>query len=100
MLAPQGVGFPCLYGYRCLAIPSDTHPRISPHLLFVVWLQKGSMDKEYIIFQEDGLFGAKDQKGKVIIPPQYMEMQPLVVDCHWLEIINISMLTLILTTSK
>ena len=66
MLAPQGVGFPCLYGYRCLAIPSDTHPRISPHLLFVVWLQKGSMDKEYIIFQEDGLFGAKDQKGKVI----------------------------------
>ena len=78
MLAPQGVGFPCLYGYRCLAIPSDTHPRISPHLLFVVWLQKGSMDKEYIIFQEDGL----------------------VVDCHWLEIINISMLTLILTTSK
>ena len=76
MLAPQGVGFPCLYGYRCLAIPSDTHPRISPHLLFVVWLQKGSMDKEYIIFQEDGLFGAKDQKGKVIIPPQYMEMQP------------------------
>jgi len=76
MLAPQGVGFPCLYGYRCLAIPSDTHPRISPHLLFVVWLQKGSMDKEYIIFQEDGLFGAKDQKGKVVIPPQYMEMQP------------------------
>ena len=64
MLAPQGVGFPCLYGYRCLAIPSDTHPRISPHLLFVVWLQKGSMDKEYIIFQEDGLFGAKDQNGK------------------------------------
>ena len=40
MLAPQGVGFPCLYGYRCLAIPSDTHPRISPHLLFVVCLQK------------------------------------------------------------
>ena len=33
------------------------------------------MDKEYIIFQEDSLFGAKDQKGKVIIPPQYMEMQ-------------------------
>lgn len=34
------------------------------------------MDKGYIIFQEDGLFGAKDQKGKIIIPPLYMEMQP------------------------
>ena len=34
------------------------------------------MDKEYIIFQEDGLFGAKDQRGKIIIQPQYMEMQP------------------------
>ncbi len=38
--------------------------------------KKHQMDKDYIIFQEDGLFGAKDQKGKVIIPPQYMEMQP------------------------
>lgn len=34
------------------------------------------MNKDYIIFQEDGLFGAKDQRGEVIIPPQYMEMQP------------------------
>ena len=34
------------------------------------------MDKEYIIFQEDGLFGVKNQRGEVIIPPQYMEMQP------------------------
>lgn len=34
------------------------------------------MDKDYIIFQEDGLFGAKNQKGEVVIPPQYMEMQP------------------------
>lgn len=32
------------------------------------------MDKEYIIFQEDGLFGVKNQRGEVIIPPQYMEM--------------------------
>ena len=38
--------------------------------------KKHQMDKDYIIFQEDGLFGAKDQKGKVIIPPQYMEMRP------------------------
>jgi hypothetical protein len=44
--------------------------------LFVVWLQKDSMDKEYIIFQEDGLFGAKNQRGEVVIQPQYMEMQP------------------------
>lgn len=34
------------------------------------------MGKDYIIFQEDGLFGAKSQRGEVIIPPQYMEMQP------------------------
>lgn len=34
------------------------------------------MDKDYIIFQKDGLFGAKDQMGEIIIQPQYMEMQP------------------------
>ena len=34
------------------------------------------MDKDYIIFQEDGLFGAKNQNGEVVIPPQYKEMQP------------------------
>lgn len=33
------------------------------------------MDKDYIIFQENGLFGAKNQRGEVIILPQYMEMQ-------------------------
>lgn len=44
---------------------------------FVVWLQKKyQMDKDYIIFQENGLFGAKNQGGKVIITPQYTEMQP------------------------
>lgn len=32
--------------------------------------------KNYIIFQENGLFGVKNQRGEVIIPPQYMEMQP------------------------
>lgn len=34
------------------------------------------MDKDYIIFQENGLFGAKNQRGEIIISPQYMEMQP------------------------
>lgn len=34
------------------------------------------MDKDYIIFQENGLFGAKSQTGEVIIKPQYIEMQP------------------------
>lgn len=34
------------------------------------------MNKEYIIFQEEGLFGVKNQRGEIIIPPQYMEMQP------------------------
>lgn len=31
---------------------------------------------DYIIFQENGLFGAKNQRGEVVISPQYMEMQP------------------------
>lgn len=34
------------------------------------------MDKDYIIFQENGLCGAKNQRGEIIIQPQYMEMQP------------------------
>lgn len=43
----------------------------------MVWLQREQqMDKDYIIFQENGLFGAKNQRGEIIIPPQYMEMQP------------------------
>lgn len=29
---------------------------------------------DYIIFQEKGLIGLKDQKGDIIIPPQYIEM--------------------------
>lgn len=34
------------------------------------------MDKDFVIFQENGLFGAKSQRGEIIIQPQYMEMQP------------------------
>lgn len=34
------------------------------------------MEKDYIIFQENGLFGAKSQTGEIIIKPQYIEMQP------------------------
>lgn len=34
------------------------------------------MDKSYIIFQENGLFGVKNRIGKVVIQPQYLEMQP------------------------
>ena len=34
------------------------------------------MDKDYIIFQRNGLFGAKDQMGNVVIKPQYKEMNP------------------------
>lgn len=29
-----GVGFPCLYGYRCLAIPPNKQSRFSSHLSF------------------------------------------------------------------
>ena len=43
----------------------------------MVWLQKEyQMDRDYIIFQENGLFGAKNRSGEVIIVPQYTEMQP------------------------
>lgn len=34
------------------------------------------MDKDYIIFQENGLYGAKDQLGNMVIEPQYKEMNP------------------------
>ena len=34
------------------------------------------MDKDYTIFQENGLFGAKDQMGNIVIKPQYIEMNP------------------------
>lgn len=34
------------------------------------------MDKGLIIFQENGLFGAKSQTGEIIIEPQYIEMRP------------------------
>lgn len=33
------------------------------------------MNRDYVIFQENGLFGAKNRKGEVLIQPQYMEMQ-------------------------
>lgn len=65
-----------LYGYRCLAIPQNNN-RLSLHLSFCgMATKRHQMDKDYIIFQENGLFGAKNQRGEVIIPPQYMEMQP------------------------
>ncbi len=41
---------------------------------FFLWY--GNKRHQMEIFQENGLFGAKDQKGIVIIPPQYIEMQP------------------------
>lgn len=34
------------------------------------------MDKDYVIFQENGLYGAKDKSGIVVIEPQYKEMYP------------------------
>ena len=47
------------------------------HLSFCGMVTKRlQMDKDYIIFQENGLFGAKNQRGEVVIQPQYMEMQP------------------------
>lgn len=57
--------------------------------LFVVWLQKDSMDKEYIIFQEDGLFGAKNQRGEVVIPPQYNWFDPQFI-CGFARVMKFS----------
>lgn len=34
------------------------------------------MSEDYVIFQEDGLFGCKNPNGEVVIQPQYMEMYP------------------------
>lgn len=34
------------------------------------------MDKNYIIFQENGLFGAKYSSGRIAITPKYKEMYP------------------------
>lgn len=34
------------------------------------------MDKDYIIFQENGLYGVKDQLGNMVIEPQFKEMNP------------------------
>jgi len=34
------------------------------------------MDKDYIIFQENGLYGVKGQLGNMVIEPQFKEMNP------------------------
>lgn len=54
------------------------------------------MRKEQLlnIYEDNGLYGAKDQNGQIVITAQYTEMYQFIVDFHWLEIVNISMLTL------
>lgn len=70
-------GLSSLYGYRCWRYFQNDKLRSSVHLSFYgMATKKDQMDKDYIIFKENGLFGAKNQNGEVIIPPQYMEMQP------------------------
>lgn len=75
MFAPSGVGFP-----YCMVIGVWRYLRIATGkvytFLFVVCHKGHQMDKGFVIFQENELFGAKNSKGEVIIPPQYMEMQP------------------------
>lgn len=34
------------------------------------------MDKDYIIFENNGLYGLKTKEGELIVEPQYKEMQP------------------------
>lgn len=34
------------------------------------------MDNDLLIFKENNLFGLKNQKEEILIPPQYIEMQP------------------------
>lgn len=43
----------------------------------MLWLQEDyQMDKNLQIFQEEGLFGVKNQVGEIVIPSQYKEIQP------------------------
>ena len=46
----------------------------STTLSFCGMTTKKAMDKSYIIFQENGLFGAKRQNGEIVIAAQYKEM--------------------------
>ena len=55
----------------------DLQLRLGSHLLFVLWLQEEyQVDNNLQIFQEEDLFGVKNQVGEIIIPPQYKEIQP------------------------
>ena len=55
----------------------DLQLRFGSHLLFVLWLQEEyQVDNNLQIFQEEDLFGVKNQVGEIIIPPQYKEIQP------------------------
>jgi hypothetical protein len=39
-------------------------------------LKEYYMDNDLLIFKENNLFGLKNQKEEILIPPQYIEMQP------------------------
>lgn len=65
-----GVGFPCLHGYRCLAIPSDKQSRLGSHLLFVVWLQK-EMIMELLEVKDELLNDGTKYTGPLLIENKY-----------------------------
>ncbi len=54
------------------------------------------MRKEQLlnIYEDNGLYGAKDQNGQIVITAQYTEMYQFSCGLSFLEIVNISMLTL------
>lgn len=58
-----------------VVIPWTQQESITPFFLWYGY-KKATDGQGLYHFQEDGLFGAKSQRGEVIIPPQYMEMQP------------------------
>lgn len=48
----------------------------TPFLWYEYKQDKYQMNKNLIIFQENDLYGARNQEGEIIIPPQYKEMYP------------------------
>lgn len=58
-----------------VVIPWTQQESITPFFLWYGY-KKTTDGQGLYHFQENGLFGAKNQRGEIVIQPQYMEMQP------------------------
>ena len=69
---------------------------------FFLWYgyRKAAWIRSISYFKKMAYLELKTKREKLLFHLNIWKCSHLVVDCHWLEIINISMLTLILTTSK